>query len=391
MVYETRKEYQNNRHRDGKSESFPRNGAPPRPYFKSTSDERRTTHNRGNGKDDVLMVENQYQQQLPKMPSELSTVAQNSSESPTFQKSPHPTDLKLNAFRARDYDRPFEKQRDASDIQYFDSSYGSMLSSAADVTGFYSQQDQIRDFSRMAMESISSQLEVNESEAPLSLLVSPLLEGISPRLNFPKEATIPERDGETMSRSQNRSLETESGRRTIDGTNMLMNGVKYDDDGNAYFEERTSTIGSFIRHFFYNPISPEFTALQQFNWAVFLGIASGLVTAVWKMLIEFGIDLLWKRIPEHLYHLGVFTDDSGMFPIYHYLWILPSLISAILSYIFAFLPNIPTQDDWITSIHSKGVQDHSTFFHLCILSTFTMWSGLSLGPELPLVLTGVCI
>ena len=48
---------------------------------------------------------------------------------------------------------------------------------------------------------------------------------------------------------------------------------------------------------------------------------------------------------------------------------------------------IPTQDQWISNVHSRGVQDHTTFFPLFFLSTAAMWSGLSLGPELPLVLT----
>jgi H+/Cl- antiporter ClcA len=61
----------------------------------------------------------------------------------------------------------------------------------------------------------------------------------------------------------------------------------------------------------------------------------------------------------------------------------------VLSYIFVILPTrIPEQNEWIQSLHSRGVQGHETFFHLFVLSTLAMASGMSLGPELPLVLTG---
>lgn len=49
---------------------------------------------------------------------------------------------------------------------------------------------------------------------------------------------------------------------------------------------------------------------------------------------------------------------------------------------------IPGQNEWIQSLHSRGVQEHETFLPLFVLSTLAMSSGMSLGPELPLVLTG---
>jgi H+/Cl- antiporter ClcA len=41
----------------------------------------------------------------------------------------------------------------------------------------------------------------------------------------------------------------------------------------------------------------------------------------------------------------------------------------------------------IRSVHISGVLDHQTFLPLFFLSTAGMASGMSLGPELPLVLT----
>jgi len=66
---------------------------------------------------------------------------------------------------------------------------------------------------------------------------------------------------------------------------------------------------------------------------------------------------------------------------------LPTTLQ-LLSYIFVVLPNkIPGQNEWIQALHARGVQDHETFWPLFVLSTLGMSSGLSLGPELPLVLT----
>ena len=48
---------------------------------------------------------------------------------------------------------------------------------------------------------------------------------------------------------------------------------------------------------------------------------------------------------------------------------------------------IPDQNEWIITLHQYGVLDHDTFFNLIIISTLGMASGLSLGPELPLILT----
>jgi len=70
------------------------------------------------------------------------------------------------------------------------------------------------------------------------------------------------------------------------------------------------------------------------------------------------------------------------------MWICPTIYGCVLSYAFAALPTkIPNQNDWISNIHSKGVQEADTFLQLFLLATLSFTSGLSLGPELPLVLT----
>jgi Voltage gated chloride channel len=150
------------------------------------------------------------------------------------------------------------------------------------------------------------------------------------------------------------------------------------------------TMAGWVRYLFYNPVSPEFTSLQQFNWAIILGVIMGIYTAIWKWFIEYGVTAVWITIPKLLSEYEVaFTKRDGLFPLYNYVWIVPSIFGGLLSYIFAILPfTIPDQNDWIDNVHSRGVQDHcQSFIPLFFGSTFAMWSGLCLGPELPLILT----
>ena len=170
----------------------------------------------------------------------------------------------------------------------------------------------------------------------------------------------------------------------LDPTEWLRGGA--DEDGAPYYGQRY-TLAALIRHLLYNPYSPEFTSLQLFNWSILIGITMGLYTAGWKMFIDMGVVFFWDTVPQHLMEWGVFTELDGAFPIYHYMWICPALFGGLLSCIFVQMPHIPDQNQWITSIHTRGVLDHDTLVPLFLLSTMGMWSGLSLGPELPLVLT----
>jgi H+/Cl- antiporter ClcA len=176
----------------------------------------------------------------------------------------------------------------------------------------------------------------------------------------------------------------------FDPTPWLTRDLQFDEDTELpYFPDHAQwTLAGLVRHYLFNPISPEFTSLQQFCWAILIGIIMGIYTAVWKSLVELGVEFLWKSVPEFLKEHGVFTSVHGWFPLYHYMWIIPTIFGAILSYIFVVLPvKIPGQNEWIASLHKSGVQDYRTFWPLFILSTLGMLSGLSLGPELPLVLT----
>lgn len=121
-------------------------------------------------------------------------------------------------------------------------------------------------------------------------------------------------------------------------TYLLSDAVGKDEDGHPIFEEHTKwTIPALLRHFLYNPEYPEFTSLQQFNWAVILGVVMGIYTAVWKCIIENCVDFVWQTIPQTLHHWGFFTDLDGMFPMPNYMWICPSIFGGVSTLILIWL------------------------------------------------------
>ena len=123
----------------------------------------------------------------------------------------------------------------------------------------------------------------------------------------------------------------------LDPTDFLLSDVKeYDEDGNPIFDNENGgrwTIPGLLRHFLYNPEYPEFTSLQQFNWAVILGVIMGIYTAVWKNIIEQCVDFVWQTVPEKLLKWGIFTDLDGKFPLPYYMCICPAVFGGVSAYI----------------------------------------------------------
>ena len=67
--------------------------------------------------------------------------------------------------------------------------------------------------------------------------------------------------------------------------------------------------------------------------------------------------------------------------------LLMIVFSKILGAITVLVPvPIPGQDHWIESLHKYGVMHYDAFLYVFIISTCGMASGMSLGPETPLVL-----
>jgi hypothetical protein len=115
----------------------------------------------------------------------------------------------------------------------------------------------------------------------------------------------------------------------FDPTDWLLSDVEYQ-DGEPFLEDGIRwTLPGIFRHVLYNPEFPEFTSLQQFSWAVILGILMGIYTAVWKNIIEKCVDFTWQTIPGKLLQWGVFTDLDGSFPLPHYMWIAPSIFGGV--------------------------------------------------------------
>jgi H+/Cl- antiporter ClcA len=203
------------------------------------------------------------------------------------------------------------------------------------------------------------------------------------------EPTIEEYDNEDCEASEDSIGLSEHMMEWINFSAWLSEDVERNKEGLPVYDPSLKwTLRGFIRFFIYNPLFPEFSSFQQFTWAVIIGAFMGVYTAGWKRLIETCVEFTWKTVPEKLLDWGWFTDLDGIFPLFHYMWIVPTLLGGILSYIVAAMETpIPTQDDWIHSLHSRGVEESDTFFSLFVLATMGMSSGLSLGPELPLVLT----
>mmetsp|Transcript_6609 Transcript_6609/g.13864 ORF Transcript_6609/g.13864 Transcript_6609/m.13864 type:complete len:1095 (-) Transcript_6609:70-3354(-) len=163
----------------------------------------------------------------------------------------------------------------------------------------------------------------------------------------------------------------------------------YDDD--ATWEpdyDSLPPLRRLITFLFYDPYNPEFSSTQQFSWACILGVFFGVLTAYWGFVIEFCVEVMWEKVPEILLEWGVFTDLDGRFPLPHYMWLCPAVCGGILAWISVMIPKpIPDQNKWIISLHRYGVMEHDTFVNLILIATGGMASGLSLGPELPLVLS----
>jgi len=110
-------------------------------------------------------------------------------------------------------------------------------------------------------------------------------------------------------------------------------------------------------------------------------------------------ELLLILILLLIHHVGVMSYGSQhatiltrSLPSLHLNYItFHSIALQLLSYITAEYGErdmkIPGQNEWIESLHRIGVMDHSRFLPVVILSTLGMASGLSLGPEMPLVLS----
>jgi hypothetical protein len=70
-------------------------------------------------------------------------------------------------------------------------------------------------------------------------------------------------------------------RHCCDPTAWLLSDAQLDSQGRAYFDHTHRwTLAAAVRHILYNPLAPEFTSLQQFDWACIIGVVMGVYILV---------------------------------------------------------------------------------------------------------------
>ena len=149
--------------------------------------------------------------------------------------------------------------------------------------------------------------------------------------------------------------------------------------------------------YIYDPQNPEFSPEQMHFWSIFLGVVAGLLTAFWEMITHSLQFFLWSTIPSFLASSSspfpLFSSGLLPLPLYHVF--LTSLLTGVLLAFLSLLPPLPSQNTWIDSVHYPRCSSFSAFlptlFNTLLFSTLTLASGLSLGPEMPLlVLAASC-
>jgi len=147
------------------------------------------------------------------------------------------------------------------------------------------------------------------------------------------------------------------------------------------------TLKNLYKEYVFDVDNPCLNSNKLFFWSAMFGIFFGVFTAVWSMFIEKAIDVVWVRFPIYLLEKGIFTDLDGHLPLPHYIWIVQTIFGAVLSTAMVLSPEkIPGQDNWIEGLHTLGVLHYDSFLYVLVISSLAMMSGLSLGPETPLVL-----
>lgn len=127
-----------------------------------------------------------------------------------------------------------------------------------------------------------------------------------------------------------------------------------------------------------------------------MGIFSGIEVKIFKTVLEYSLELLWKTVPQSLDSAG-WTPDSAV-SLCNYTWIVNGTLGFILG---VCLPMLDTAEakglgPWILKLHKSSTGSArpgpwlGTFV---LLGLLTVLSGASVGPEpvviiVPSVLAG---
>ncbi|GMI04004.1 hypothetical protein TrRE_jg6753, partial [Triparma retinervis] len=138
-------------------------------------------------------------------------------------------------------------------------------------------------------------------------------------------------------------------------------------------------MGRFCVWLLYNPKEPEFTSTQQYTWSVLLGVVLGVAASVYGSFIETLIHGIWYLLPTYV------STSYPSFPLPLLFPLITTLLTFFTSLLLPLLPTPPTQDTWTKSIHRHGSLPPNSLLSTVLLSILSLSTGLSLGPELPLL------
>lgn len=149
---------------------------------------------------------------------------------------------------------------------------------------------------------------------------------------------------------------------------------------------KTWTVASWFRYFVYDPSSRQFadSSSHSFSFAFVVGITMALFVALFKPVIEKGMKIIYEDIPGVLNRLG--CPHLYMYPL-----VMMVLFGGVAANQFSGRIQMPDQNSLLEDHRSHGGPKSGEFWYLIFYSTLGMWSGQSLGPELPLLISSAMI
>ena len=167
---------------------------------------------------------------------------------------------------------------------------------------------------------------------------------------------------------------------------LRQDAALYDEPDKTVEEREHRSLAGCIRHWVYDPVGKNNNnkVRNYYLMALYIGVAVGLHIVVFKLIIERGLDLIWDTIPHALDHV---FDQLGL-PMFLYVPIIMSTGSAVCGVLFEKLSadGMPDKNSLLNDLHQNGRLSCKHLCPLICLSTIAMWSGLPLGPELPLLI-----
>lgn len=163
-----------------------------------------------------------------------------------------------------------------------------------------------------------------------------------------------------------------------------------DDDEPRLGGERwqSTTVASLVRRHLYDPIAAGggggHKLPNHYNAALLTGIIVGLWIIPFKFAIEEGLNLIWYHVPAFLVKHGVF--ESLGIPSYLYTTFIMTTGCTLCGWQFEKMKGMPNQNTLLDDMFTTGSISTQHLWPLVMLATAVLWSGLPLGPELPLLL-----